>query len=828
MSTRPPKSRPARRPSAASAGGAATVDTPAFASAADRPRPSGTAGAADGLLFTAPRGQWLSAVAVGIAIVVVIARVMASETIRAPGSVYPGSPDVPAGAGPAAGLLLDLLAGLCPLLVLARRWFDPTFGPRRAWSPVLLLALGGLALASVAWAGDRFAAVVSASHLLAAAGVLWAVAQVSRDWRALWRASALSAGLLAVLLVQGLWYYFVDRQDLIDQLTRDPDFVAKVQNVQPGTFAYTQMQNSILHGELRGFSVSANTYGALLVLLGLVTLGALLECFRQRRWGGLAVAGLLLLVDACVLPLTQSRTALLTGVLGAGIVVGIYVLTDGPRDRRFATLLRRRAGTLYFVGLIGVLAAIAFVVGYGVTRGTLFHDSLNFRWRYWTASADLWRRHPWLGVGWENFGFGYLGVRTPEATEEIKDPHDFLVRFTTELGLLGGLIAVLWTARTWWELTRPIDPTGGDPAGADGDAGRADASANPQTSPRRPLPLVLAFALPLAVGVGVNFLASVDLSADGSYVGLEFVRRCVFAAALLAAAAPLAFRLVKLNDRGTPSAGPQELAIARATSAAPAVRLGLLVALGMFFVHNLVDFAMFEVGPMFLFALLLGTAVGTRTRDRALPDPLALGDRLAHRDRRFARVAVALLGAAWLAAAVLLVGPIVSAEAAADRSDDALRKNQPRAAATGYESAFAEAVRNPDYAARAARAWQYAGDPARAKASADQAVGANPTDPSAYADRADLLLTVRPPDVAAALADLDRAVALDPMNRTVRLRYAATLEQARRPRAALDQYATALALNERLTADEKKRFAPAQVWQTFAAIARLSRVVLGP
>jgi hypothetical protein len=823
MSKRPTKPRPARRPATTFA---TSVSAPAFPSAADRPRPG--AGV--------PRGQWLTRLAIGLAVVVVVARVLMSETLRPPGTVSPGSPEVPAGPGPAAGLLLDLLAGLCPLLVLARRWFDPSFSLRAAGSPVLFLCLGTWAVASTLWASDKFAAVVSASHLLAAAGLCWAVAQVARQWRDLWRAAACSAGLLAVLLTHGLWYYVIDRQDLIDQFDRDPSFVAKVQNVQPGTFAFTQLENSIRHGELRGFSVSANTYGALLVLLGLVTAGAGVECVRRRRWGGVVVAAALLATTAAVLPLAQSRTALLTGVGGVGLLLAGQGMAAWPPA---AGLLRRRSAGLYFAGLLAVLAGIAFVVGYGISRGSLFHESLDFRWRYWTASADLWRLHPWAGVGWENFGYHYLGVRTPEATEEIKDPHNFLVRFATELGLVGGLLAALWAARTWWDVTRPIDPPGrGEPdGGRDGETpGGNDADGSTTAVVARPPragpgATLLAVAAPLVVGVCVNVLASVDLAGDPAYARSEVVRRVVYLVALLAAAAPLALRLVPLNDRG-------DLTVGRAASAAPAVRAGLLVGLGMFFVHNLVDFAMFEVGPMFLMALLLGVAVGTRSRPPATESAAGLTSdsnpvsadsaAAARRGRRLARLAVAVLGAGWLLAAALLVGPVVAAEAAAARADDDLRANRARPAALGYESAFAEAVRNADYAARAARAWGYADDAGRARAAYDAAVAANPADPAGYADRAELLASLIPPDLSGATADLGRAVGLDPMNRGNRLRYAALLEQAGRRRAALAQYAAALDLNERLTSIEKKRLTPAQVWHTFEGIVRLTREVLLP
>src|SRR4051812_44802886 len=74
----------------------------------------------------AGRPAWIAAsldrLAFGLLVAVVVARLMTLETLRNALAVSPGAPPVPAGPGPAAGLVLDLLASLPALLVLARRW----------------------------------------------------------------------------------------------------------------------------------------------------------------------------------------------------------------------------------------------------------------------------------------------------------------------------------------------------------------------------------------------------------------------------------------------------------------------------------------------------------------------------------------------------------------------------------------------------------------------------------------------------------------------------------------------------------------------------------
>src|SRR5690242_13508563 len=67
-------------------------------------------------------GLWLDRLGFGLLAAVVISRLMMLETLRNALAVSPGAPPVPAGPGPTAGLVLDLLACVPALLLLARRW----------------------------------------------------------------------------------------------------------------------------------------------------------------------------------------------------------------------------------------------------------------------------------------------------------------------------------------------------------------------------------------------------------------------------------------------------------------------------------------------------------------------------------------------------------------------------------------------------------------------------------------------------------------------------------------------------------------------------------
>ncbi|MGH7178241.1 MAG: hypothetical protein ACREJC_12745, partial [Tepidisphaeraceae bacterium] len=73
------------------------------------------------------RGDALTRAALLLAIALVVARATMMDALREPFDVAPNSPDVPRGAGPASGVVLDLLCCAPALLVLLRFAIDRNF-----------------------------------------------------------------------------------------------------------------------------------------------------------------------------------------------------------------------------------------------------------------------------------------------------------------------------------------------------------------------------------------------------------------------------------------------------------------------------------------------------------------------------------------------------------------------------------------------------------------------------------------------------------------------------------------------------------------------------
>src|ERR1700722_13067169 len=114
--------------------------------------------------MTKPRTDRLAMVAIVIAVAAVVARGTMQEGLRDPTDVLPGSKEYARGAGPKASFVLDLVCCLPALLVLLGRTLQKDSVRRKSLSCALLALLAAWTVASVAWADDKFAALISAAN----------------------------------------------------------------------------------------------------------------------------------------------------------------------------------------------------------------------------------------------------------------------------------------------------------------------------------------------------------------------------------------------------------------------------------------------------------------------------------------------------------------------------------------------------------------------------------------------------------------------------------------------------------------------------------------
>jgi len=390
--------------------------------------------------------------------------------------------------------LLDIIG----LALMALRWFTPTEGTYRGdtlWISQVWLGWGVLAAWSAMRNQDRWTRrtglwtwgllLLSAGHVLSGVAVVITEGQkraalngmwewVSLAMAAVWfhhRASSelfrrtfrLSLIAAAIgLSALGIWQRWVTQPALgravveYDQLEstlpslegqelrRSETRLRELrQTVGP---EYTSLddagrrsmrQRLIESTEPLGRFALANSLAAILLVGMILLAGEVVAIWRANaaaasmRQLGEHIALVLLLVVAFVFVLTKSRTAI------AGALAGtLLALIVGFRGRwRYV---------LYWGSLL--TAAMTFLAGIVWAAGGLDRlviseapKSLVYRTEYWIGTWRVIQRHPLLGVGPGNFRQEYLAEKLSQSSEEILDPHQFIL----EAWVTGGLAALL-------------------------------------------------------------------------------------------------------------------------------------------------------------------------------------------------------------------------------------------------------------------------------------------------------------------------------------------------------------------------------------------------
>ncbi len=500
--------------------------------------------------------------------------------------------------------------------------------------------------------------------------------------------------------------------------------------------------------------------------------------WQRRRDGGTAgwyLPGIVLLIGAAwIIWGTQSNTAMVTPIFG------LMLLATGWRLRGWMAERRRK---VFSAGVAAFLLGWAAVIGHGLYHGNLIQRSLTFRWQYWTASMHLLKDHLWLGTGWANFGDYYLQYRLPTAPEEISDPHNLFVRFATELGIIGFVMAVGWLLRLAWEMTRP----GGGPR---------EEPAPQWVAPEEPLKAIAPITHIALIATIIVTIASMDSVQDPMHVLMEVMRRGLYGLLLLGTAVVFA------------AADLQRPRLERKT--ADMLLVGVICALAVFLLHNFIDFSLFETGLFYLFVTLAAATVAMR-----MGEPEGEG-----------RGALAMVGLLLLLAvgfAVIVVAPAVQGDVTCHEGDLLYADKRPAQAQQKYAAAFERSawLANAQYLIRQSKAQIDAGDrPANVLSTVDRAIQANPRLIPARMGRASLLVSLHRTDDV--VAELQRVYALNPNDVGIRLDAAASLAMLGRNELARQQYQAALDRNAGLPVGEPKRLSEAQVAEVAARIAALS------
>lgn len=339
----------------------------------------------------------------------------------------------------------------------------------------LWLLVGGQvvsALAVVATGGDKRAAVNMAWEWVGL-GVLFFLVRQVLSMQAVRRQLGLAIiAIMAALSGLGLWQHYVwypqtvERYDRVrgelDALTAAgrPTNIEQAARIRELTNELAA-QGIPLEGTGRilwenrlkastepfGMFALANTFAGLLAAWLIVAVGILaLSPVSRKHW--LIWLPVLLLMAYCLL-LTKSRTAWV-GLAVSGACLAWRRLGAGS-----AAVSRRVVwGGLALVATTALVAAA--VRSGGLDREVLAEapKSLQYRLEYWTGTWAVIREHPWLGTGPGNFRPHYLQHKLPGSSEEIADPHNFVLDVWANGGIVSLLGLVAFVAATVWTWRR--------------------------------------------------------------------------------------------------------------------------------------------------------------------------------------------------------------------------------------------------------------------------------------------------------------------------------------------------------------------------------------
>lgn len=148
-------------------------------------------------------------------------------------------------------------------------------------------------------------------------------------------------------------------------------------------------------------------------------------------------------VGVCLV-LTKSRSAYFAMLLG---IIVFFAARRALRERRW------RIASFILIGLLVAATGMAiFLRGLDWAILSEAGKSLSFRWQYWAATTQMIKDHPLFGCGPGNFRYAYLQYKLPQASEEVSDPHNFVLELTATAGIPAGLIFSLGLLATVGQL----------------------------------------------------------------------------------------------------------------------------------------------------------------------------------------------------------------------------------------------------------------------------------------------------------------------------------------------------------------------------------------
>jgi O-antigen ligase len=353
-------------------------------------------------------------------------------------------------------------------IVLAVFWLlgaigRPRFSLRFGWPDAALLFLLAWHTAAAVWAAQHGTPRPAINMLWEWIGLglcfllTRQLLATAREARAM---VAVMVGLTVAVAGYGLYQRAYELPQTRKQYQADPDRALRDAGwwFPPGSPERELFESRLWNREPLATFALTNSLAAFLAPWLVMLTGIGLTATRRSRKRLLGVLGCLLLIAACLL-LTKSRSGL--------IAAGVGLLLVWLLGRKRAGPWRWKTPSVLLAAAVVLVAAVAGGVFHRELLGRAT-TSFGYRLQYWQSSLQMIADHPLMGCGPGNFQNAYLRYKLPEASEEVADPHDFLLEIWATAGtpaalaFLAVLAAFAWAA---YRQSRDSDPSAAAPDG---------------------------------------------------------------------------------------------------------------------------------------------------------------------------------------------------------------------------------------------------------------------------------------------------------------------------------------------------------------------------
>ena len=244
---------------------------------------------------------------------------------------------------------------------------------------------------------------------------------------------AVMLALAVVVSVYGLYQYSVELPAARESYEQSPDEMLRDAGLwfPPGSHGREMFEQRLASLEPMATFALTNSLAGFLAPWAMVALGVSVGFARRLSIKQkIAIASLLIPLGLCLL-LTKSRSAYLACACGVAATVAI---SWGGHWTQVRTRRKLLAAGIVVALIVGAILAAVTVGGLDVEVLSEAPKSLGYRLQYWQASAAMIRDLPIFGCGPGNFQHRYTAYKLPEASEEITDPHNFLIEIWATAG----------------------------------------------------------------------------------------------------------------------------------------------------------------------------------------------------------------------------------------------------------------------------------------------------------------------------------------------------------------------------------------------------------